>query len=142
MCSGFPNNLGDTSLSKCGDVYRDYARDPIKFDGAHDNELINYDITNFNNVLSASVTIFQIITLEGWTSLMYNYQDTVGNATSSIYFVVLIIIGSFTSLNLILASIMHSYLTQEKKEMLLREKLQARTSDKIEDPSISWSEID
>ncbi len=73
MCSGAPNNLGDDEVAKCGDVYRDFDRDPVLFDNSHDEEKINYDITNFNNVLSASVTIFQVITLEGWTDLMYNY---------------------------------------------------------------------
>jgi len=68
---------------------------------------------NFNNVLAASMTIFQVITLEGWSSIMYNYQDTAGYATSSIYFVMVIILGAFTSLNLVLASIMHSFLQQE-----------------------------
>ena len=78
-----------------------------------ENKLINYDITNFNNVVNASLTVFQIITLEGWSELMYNYQDNVGFATSSIFFTLVIILGAFTSLNLILASIMHSYLSQE-----------------------------
>ena len=58
MCSGSPNDLGDSTLAKCGDIYRDYDRDPVEFDGSHQEEKINYDITNFNNVLSASVTIF------------------------------------------------------------------------------------
>ena len=76
-------------------------------------ELINFDITNFNNVFNAFLTIFQVITLEGWSQLMYNYQDTVSYTTSSIYFVLIVIIGAFTTLNLILAAIMHSYLQED-----------------------------
>ena len=68
--------------------------------------MINYDITNFNNVLSASLTIFQIITLEGWSQLMYNYQDSVSPFTSTFYFVLLIILGAFISLNLVISAIM------------------------------------
>lgn len=67
MCSGAPNNLGDSVIAKCGDIYRDYQLDPVRYDDSHSEEKINFDITNFNNVLSASVTIFQVITLEGWT---------------------------------------------------------------------------
>ena len=84
--------------------------DPIAYDSVLTREMINYDITNFNNVFEASLTIFQTITLEGWSKLMYNYQDSVGYATSSIFFVLVIIIGAFTSLNLVLAMIMHSYI--------------------------------
>ena len=73
MCSGAPNYLGSDQVAKCGDIYADYGLDPVEYDGAHDNEMINFDITNFNDVISASVTIFQVITLEGWSSLMYSY---------------------------------------------------------------------
>ena len=119
MCSGSPNFLGSASVAKCGDIYRDYGLDPVAHDGVLENETINYDITNFNSVINASITIFQVITLEGWSSLMYNYQDTVSFATSSIYFVAIVILGAFTSLNLVLAAIMHSFLRQEQ---LLKEK--------------------
>lgn len=120
MCSGVPNNLGAGAVAKCGDVYRDYGLDPVTFDGVYANEMINYDITNFNNVVQASLTIFQTITLEGWSQLMYNYQDSVSYATSSIFFCLLIIVGSFISLNLVLAMIMHSYIEiLEFKEMML-----------------------
>ena len=110
MCSGKPNFLGAEAVAKCGDVYRDYGLDPVTYDNALSNEMINFDIINFNNVLKASLTIFQTITLEGWSQLMYNYQDSVGYAISSIFFVLVIVIGAFTSLNLVLAMIMHSYI--------------------------------
>jgi hypothetical protein len=58
MCSGAPNNLADSSVAKCGDLYEEYDLDPVVYDNTYDVEIINYDITNFNNVLSASVTIF------------------------------------------------------------------------------------
>ena len=48
---------------------------------------------------------------------MYNYQDTVSYTVSSIFFVALVIIGAFTTLNLVLAAIMHSYLEQEEKRI-------------------------
>ena len=132
MCSGYPNHLGSDTVAKCGDVYKDYGLDPDKYDKVKENELINYDITNFNSVINAGVTIFQSITLEGWSSLMYNYQDTVGYATSSIFFMFVIIIGAFTSLNLILAAIMHSYIKtieeeQKKEELLEFEKSEDHT---------------
>ena len=36
---------------------------------------LNYGITNFDNVGSAFLTIFQCITMEGWTKIMNIYED-------------------------------------------------------------------
>lgn len=58
MCSGYPNNLDADSVAVCGDIYREYDLDPVKYDDAYNNEMINYDITNFNSVLASSLTIF------------------------------------------------------------------------------------
>ena len=60
-------------MAKCGDIYTEYGLDPRVYDGALDNEMINFDITNFNSFFAASLTIFQVITLEGWSTLMYSY---------------------------------------------------------------------
>lgn len=138
MCSGAPNYLGDGSAAKCGDVYRDFGLDPVIHDAAYSKEMINYDITSFNNVLNASLTIFQTITLEGWSQLMYNYQDTYSYATSSIFFCLVIIIGAFISLNLVLAMIMHSYLrTLEMDEQRKQEEKKAEAGA---DANVSYSE--
>lgn len=32
----------------------------------------NYGITNFDNILFAVLTVFQCITMEGWTDILYN----------------------------------------------------------------------
>ena len=48
-----------------------------------------------------------MITLEGWSQMMYNYQDTVSYVTASIFFVTVVILGAFVCVNLCLASIMH-----------------------------------
>ncbi len=59
MCRGPPNvNLEGAVIAKCGDVYSDYGLDPVVNDNAYENETINFDITNFNSVLSAIVLIF------------------------------------------------------------------------------------
>ena len=45
---------------------------------------------------------------------MYNYQDTVSYVTSSIFFVCVVILGAFVTVNLVLASIMNQFLVLEK----------------------------
>lgn len=62
----------------------------------------NYGITSFDNIGFAMLTVFQCITMEGWTTVMYWVNDASGNAMSWIYFVPLIVVGSFFMLNLVL----------------------------------------
>lgn len=53
----------------------------------------NYGITSFDNILYAMLTVFQCITMEGWTQLLYWFNDALGNQFSFVYFVPLIVIG-------------------------------------------------
>ena len=49
---------------------------------------------------------------------MYNYQDTVSYAISSFFFVFVVILGAFVTVNLVLASIMYQFIQTKlrKKE--------------------------
>uniref|UniRef100_A0A3P9KDD1 Voltage-dependent P/Q-type calcium channel subunit alpha-1A n=1 Tax=Oryzias latipes TaxID=8090 RepID=A0A3P9KDD1_ORYLA len=58
----------------------------------------NYGITQFDNILFAVLTVFQCITMEGWTDI----NDVEGSAWNWMYYIPLIIIGSFFMLNLVL----------------------------------------
>ncbi|KAG7259802.1 hypothetical protein CRUP_013806 [Coryphaenoides rupestris] len=62
----------------------------------------NDGITNFDNFAFAMLTVFQCITMEGWTEVLYWVNDAIGNSWPWLYFVTLIIIGSFFVLNLVL----------------------------------------
>ncbi|KAK7131357.1 hypothetical protein R3I94_016482 [Phoxinus phoxinus] len=62
----------------------------------------NFGITNFDNILFAILTVFQCITMEGWTDVLYYANDASGNTWNWLYFIPLIIIGSFFMLNLVL----------------------------------------
>ena len=57
----------------------------------------------FDNLAWAMLTIFQMITLEGWTTIMYNLMDSNIWWMAVIFCVFLVIIGSFFLLNVILA---------------------------------------
>ncbi|XP_022239678.1 voltage-dependent calcium channel type A subunit alpha-1-like isoform X4 [Limulus polyphemus] len=62
----------------------------------------NFGITSFDNIFFAMLTVFQCITQEGWTSMLYWTNDALGSTFNWIYFVPLIILGSFFMLNLVL----------------------------------------
>ncbi|XP_064457887.1 voltage-dependent calcium channel type A subunit alpha-1-like isoform X3 [Ornithodoros turicata] len=62
----------------------------------------NDGITSFDNIFFAMLTVFQCITMEGWTAILYWTNDALGSSFNWIYFVPLIILGSFFMLNLVL----------------------------------------
>ena len=74
-----------------------------------DQELISYGIVTFDNLLIALVTIFQMITLEGWTDMMYNLSDASQAWMAILFFCLLVVVGSFFLLNVILAVIMDAF---------------------------------
>ncbi|CAF4402327.1 unnamed protein product, partial [Adineta steineri] len=49
---------------------------------------------NFDNFGLAMLTVFQCITMEGWTSILYRMNDAIGRDWAWIYFVSLIIRGA------------------------------------------------
>lgn len=64
------------------------------------------------------ITIFQVITMEGWSEIMYIIDDTSGNIITAPYFCLIIIIGSFFLLNLILAVIMRVFTQNDELEKI------------------------
>lgn len=66
-------------------------------------ELIFYNMIGFDNLGWAMLTIFQMITLEQWTTVMYLLMDSNIWWMSVFFCVTLILIGSFFLLNVILA---------------------------------------
>ena len=62
-----------------------------------------YGIISFDNLAWAMLSIFQMITLEGWTIVMYNLMDSNIAWMAVLFCVLLVIMGSFFLLNVILA---------------------------------------
>ena len=86
----------------------------------------NYGITSFDNILWAWLTIFQIITLEGWTPIMYNVMDAT-TCWSMFYFIVLIGLGAFFLINLAVGIVTEVYdQVQEEDE---NEEVEKETMD-------------
>nr|AAO83839.1 voltage-dependent L-type calcium channel alpha-1 subunit isoform b [Lymnaea stagnalis] len=75
----------------------------------------NYGITNFDNFGLAMLTVFQCITMEGWTTVLYDVNNALGNEWPWIYFISLIIIGSFFVLNLVLGVLSGEFSKEREK---------------------------
>ena len=89
----------------------------------------NYGFTSFDNILWAFLVIIQVITLEGWGLIMFAVMDAWG-WPAAIYFVLLILVGSYFVLNLALAVINHEFI--EAKERILREDEQAAREEAVD----------
>ncbi|XP_037069662.1 LOW QUALITY PROTEIN: voltage-dependent T-type calcium channel subunit alpha-1H-like [Pollicipes pollicipes] len=70
---------------------------------------------SFDNIGLAWVAIFLVISLEGWTDIMYYIQDA-HSFWDFIYFVLLIVIGSFFMINLCLVVIATQFSETKKRE--------------------------
>ncbi|KAE9028177.1 hypothetical protein PF005_g2409 [Phytophthora fragariae] len=70
---------------------------------------LNWGFLHFDNIGSASLAIFQCITREGWSDIMYMLQDAGYGTIAVVYFVSFIILGSFFMLNLTLAVIWDNF---------------------------------
>lgn len=57
----------------------------------------------FDNVLLAIMNIFEMITLEGWTDMMYIVRDAENTLIYDFFFVMCVIAGNFIILNLLIA---------------------------------------
>uniref|UniRef100_A0A3Q2FCL5 Voltage-dependent L-type calcium channel subunit alpha n=1 Tax=Cyprinodon variegatus TaxID=28743 RepID=A0A3Q2FCL5_CYPVA len=75
----------------------------------------NNGITNFDNFLFAMLTVFQCITMEGWTDVLYWMNDAMGFELPWIYFVSLVIFGSFFVLNLVLGVLSGEFSKEREK---------------------------
>lgn len=61
------------------------------------------DFVHFDNILSALLFIFQVMTLEGWTELMYYVEDSVNWLFAFVYFMSIVVFTNFFMLNVALA---------------------------------------
>ncbi|GLH14148.1 Voltage-dependent calcium channel type A subunit alpha-1 [Gryllus bimaculatus] len=75
----------------------------------------NHGITNFDNFGLAMLTVFQCVTLEGWTDVLYDIEDAMGNSWQWIYFISMVILGAFFVMNLILGVLSGEFSKEREK---------------------------
>ncbi|XP_033105567.1 voltage-dependent L-type calcium channel subunit alpha-1D-like [Anneissia japonica] len=93
----------------------------------------NKGITNFDNIGLAMLTVFQCITMEGWTQIMYYINDAMGSIWPWIYFVSLIIVGSFFVLNLVLGVLSGEFSKEREKAKVKGEFKKLREKHQIDE---------
>ncbi|CAM4714548.1 unnamed protein product [Leuciscus chuanchicus] len=98
----------------------------------------NGGITNFDNIFFAMLTVFQCITMEGWTDVLYWMNDSIGFELPWVYFVSLVIFGSFFVLNLVLG-VLSGEFSKEREKAVCRGELQmAQEKQQMEEDMIGY----
>ncbi|CAH8831967.1 unnamed protein product [Trichobilharzia szidati] len=72
-------------------------------------------IISFDNFLYSMLTVFVCITMEGWTQTGYYVSDAIGSWWPWIYFVTLILLGSFFVMNLVLGVLSGEFSKEKEK---------------------------
>uniref|UniRef100_A0A915L759 Ion transport domain-containing protein n=1 Tax=Romanomermis culicivorax TaxID=13658 RepID=A0A915L759_ROMCU len=91
----------------------------------------NYGITSFDNIGFAMLTVFQCITMEGWTQVMYYTLDA-HSPFNWLYFVPLIILGSFFMLNLVLGVLSGEFAKERERVENRREFQKLRRQQQLD----------
>jgi len=98
-----PNPCGGIFQCPNGTVCREYWEGP------------QWGITCFDNFGQAMLTVFQCITLEGWTDMLYWIHDSQGSTWQFMYFVSMVVLGAFFVMNLILGVLSGEFSKEKEK---------------------------
>merc|ERR1719483_868570 len=75
----------------------------------------NNGITSFDNIALAMLTVFQCVTMEGWTPILYWTNDAIGSVFNWAFFIPLIVVGSFFMLNLVLGVLSGEFAKEKER---------------------------
>ena len=92
---------------------------------------------SFDTILLSILNIFQIITLEGWTEMMYVVREAGGTYLNDLLFYIIVLFGAFFVLNLMIA-VQFTYLgeafdEEERKQKENKEKIRLKKKVKEEE---------
>ena len=85
----------------------------IEDDGIQYNASLQYGWASFSNIFDSILAVFQIITNDNWTIIIYNLMNNEGYVLPAVFGVSLIFLGTWFLLNLMLAVIMGEYILGE-----------------------------
>ena len=114
-------------LNKCDNCYSifDFSNNNNTFFLTYDkyNELhiqeLNYGYSTFDNFFKAFLTIYNCMTLNGWSKIMYNVQNGYSYSGSSIFFISMVILLNYIVLNFTITILMDNFekkLIQDEKK--------------------------
>ena len=100
----------------CGN-HEEHQGIPIANENIGLRDYINFGITNFDNVFTSLLSVFQIINSDTWYQYLLNFMDVDIPAFGVLFVISMIIVGQFFLMNLILAVIIFSFIKTQKMEI-------------------------
>ncbi|KAA0711746.1 Dihydropyridine-sensitive L-type skeletal muscle calcium channel subunit alpha-1 [Triplophysa tibetana] len=93
----------------------------------------NNGITHFDNLGFSMLTVYQCITTQGWTDVLYWVNDAIGMEWPWLYFVTLILLGSFFILNLVLGVLCGEFTKEREKSSRSGEYQKLRETQQLDE---------
>ncbi len=69
---------------------------------------LNYGYTNFDNFMNSVFSVFQVMTLQGWVSIMYMIQNGYNYFSAALYFICVVLVMNYFILNFTIAIMMNT----------------------------------
>ncbi|KXZ48369.1 hypothetical protein GPECTOR_28g776 [Gonium pectorale] len=98
-------------------------------------------VSTFDNFGWALLTVFQIVTSENWNNVMYDGMRSSGEA-ASLYFVFVIVIGNYVTLNLFIAILLENFAANMSDIAETEAELEERIGAKALKRSASFEDAD
>ena len=102
----------------------EYCGNPAQFGLSKDQDVIilkrylYFGIRNFDDIFNSFLVVFQIITGEAWSTYMYNLMDADSPYFAAFYTITIVLFGNYFMMNLVLAVIIHAFITITRRELL------------------------
>lgn len=127
----------------CGHPFQ-FLDKPVSLDadGTINDELISYSIPTFDNMIVGLLTIFQMITLEGWSGIMYNLSDASQSWLAILFCFLIVIVGSMFLLNVVLAVIMDAFEDVDKNSKAAENKKRKEYKEMLEHYKIHDADLE
>jgi len=106
---------GETTLGMYGDYY--FSKGHLMTWGSF-NSNMDFGYTTFNDIFRSFVTVFESVTLENWSWIMYMHQDANPPALPIVFFIVFAMLGAHLGLNLLLAILQETFLLSKEEDYL------------------------
>jgi len=84
-----------------------FQEDPAKLNNT--SPTFSIPDSNFDYFSSAVVTVFVVITGDGWSGIYHNYYRGVSGPMATLYFISIIVLGQWILFNLLLANLLKEY---------------------------------
>lgn len=65
--------------------------------------------SNFDSLMNATVSVFIVLANDGWSTIYLDYYRTAGPFSSSIFFILLLLLGQMIMLNLMLSILLKEF---------------------------------